>query len=476
MWTFLFALLFAITLLALIAVLFLFTQKIAEVEKERSELEVEETRVFDFLHGLGEAFSEGIRPRDLHRLIVEGAVRILEAHGGALYLPDKTDSVLVPAFVTNGCPALVPLPADLISQISKSPNALDSFLKLHSVRREEGVIGRVWSEGQTVVLSSVDLDFLDNRPSSLAVHSAIIGPLSYRRKTMGVLAVANGQSSKPFTRDEIQLFKTIAEQSAFALYNEAVYLEAEEKRRLDSDLRTAREIQRILLPSKPPAFEGFCIDGVNLPARQVSGDYFDFIPMPGDRLGIPIADVSGKGIPASLIMAMCRGVIRSQAPQCTSPADLLRRVNRLIYPDIREDMFISMAFVILQKGSSDILFARAGHDPPLLFRAATSELKTLAPKGMALGIDSGNVFDRVCEDATFRMEPGDTLVLYTDGATEVLDDAGNEFGLSRVEASIRLHAAAGAGEIVRATMAEIAKFIGGHHQYDDITLIAVQKT
>lgn len=476
MWTFLFALLFGITLVALVAVLFQFTKKIAEVEKERSELEVEETRVFDFLHGLGEAFSEGIRPRDLHRLIVEGAVRILEAHGGALYLPDKTESVLVPAFVSNGCPPLVPLPSKLLAQHPDTPTALDSFLKLHSIRPEEGVIGRVWYEGQTEVLGSVELDFMDNRPPALSVHSAIVGPLLYRRKIMGVLVVANGQSSKPFKRDEIQLFKTIAEQSAFALYNEAVYLEADEKRRLDSDLRTAREIQRVLLPNKAPAFSGFQIDGVNLPARQVSGDYFDFIPMPGDRLGIPIADVSGKGIPASLIMAMCRSVIRSQAPDCTSPADLLRRVNRLIYPDMKEDMFISMAFVILQKDSDEVLFARAGHDPPLLFNAAEKTLRALSPKGMALGIDSGNVFDRVCEDASFRMEPGDTLVLYTDGATEALDDAGNEFGLSRVEDSIRSHAGAGTGEIVRNTTADISKFIGKHHQYDDITLIAVQKT
>lgn len=474
MWNIVFLSLFLGTLIALIVVLAAFTRKIAEVEKERSDLEVEETRVFDFLHGLGEAFAEGVRPADLHRLIVEGAVRILEAHGGALYLVDKSDTTLVPAFVSTGYPPVLNLPDSVLKQ--QNPAAIESFVKLHSIRRGEGVLGRVWDSGQIQVLGAEDLQFDDGRDSVLHPASAMIGPLQYRRKTLGVLAVANGPFSTAFQRDEIALFRTIAEQSAFALYNEAVYLEAAEKKRMDRDLQMAREIQSILLPSKQPVFDGFDIDGINLPANQVSGDYFDFIPIGPEALGIVIADVSGKGLPASLIMAMCRTVIRSQAEEARSPAEILRRVNRLLYPDIKEDMFVSVAFCILHKGSPDILLARAGHDPPLCYRAGTGTVETISPKGMALGIDSGDVFDRVCEDVTVTLGPGDTMVFYTDGTTEALDEKGAEFGLPGLHRNLIAHSPQGSAAVVRETSASVATFIGKQHQYDDITLIAIRKT
>lgn len=475
MWTFVFFSLFLGALVALAVVLAAFTRKLAEVEKERADLEVEETRVFDFLHGLGEAFSEGVRPADLHRLIVEGAVRILEAHGGALYLVDKTNQSLVPAFISAGCPPLVPLPKHVLDQYETTPQALESYVRLHSVRRSEGILGDAWQTGQVLVLTGDDLASDDGRPGKLEVHSAMIGPLEYRRKTLGVLALANGPMSTPFRREEVSVFKTIAEQSAFALYNEAIYLQAGEKRRLDRDLQTAREIQSILLPAGSPNFPGFDIDGLNVPAYQVSGDYFDFIPIGEDRLGVVIADVSGKGVAASLIMAMCRSVIRSQATTSTSPAEILRRVNRLLYPDIKEDMFISMAMLVLQRGSDDVVLARAGHDPPFCHRAGTGKVENLSPRGMAMGIDSGDVFDRILEDAVIRLETGDTLFFYTDGATEAMDTGGLEFGLPRLVQTVQAEVDKSAGEMVRAISRELTSFIGDQRQYDDITLIAVHK-
>jgi len=475
LWTFVFLFLFLGALVALELVMAAFTRKIAEVEKERADLEVEETRVFDFLHGLGEAFSEGVRPADLHRLIVEGAIRILEAHGGALYLLDKSDSTLVPAFISPGCPPIVTLPAQLLEQLILAPQALESYMNLHSVKRGEGVLGLAWENNQVYLLEEKDLQFGDTRDPSLEVHSAIVGPLHYRRKTLGVLVLANGPMSTPFRKNEVSVFKAIAEQSAFALYNEAIYLQAAEKKRMDQDLQVAREIQGILLPSGTPDFPSFDIDGINVPAHHVSGDYFDFIKIDSEHLGVVIADVSGKGVPASLIMAMCRSVIRSQAHNATSPADVLRRVNRLLYPDIKEDMFVSMVFLILEKHSGDVIMARAGHDPPLCFRTRSNEIETLTPRGMALGIDKGDVFDRICDDMTFHMDEGDMLVLYTDGATEALDDDGMEFGLPRLMQSIQSIAKEGADPLVHKISDELTAFIGKQRQYDDITLIAVRK-
>ncbi|MCX7713059.1 MAG: SpoIIE family protein phosphatase [Chthoniobacterales bacterium] len=475
MWTFVFFALFIGTLVALGIVLAAFTKKLAELEKERADLEVEETRVFDFLHGLGEAFSEGVRTADLHRLIVEGAIRILEAHGGALYLVDKNETALVPAFVSNGCPPVVELPKHLLEQLPTNPHSLQSFISIHSVKRGEGIIGKVWESGQVHVLQGPEIAFQDGRDPSLQVHSAIIGPLQYRRKILGILVLANGPMSTPFRKDEISLFKTIAEQSAFALYNEAIYLQASEKKRLDQDLQTAREIQSVLLPSYSPNFEGYEIAGVNIPAHQLSGDYFDYIEIDANRLGIVIADVSGKGIGASLIMAMCRSVLRSQATGATSPSEVLRRVNNLLYPDMKEDMFISMVFAILEKDKPFISLSRAGHEPPLLCHRNTLEVEKILPRGMALGIDKGPVFDRIIEDTVIELAPGDTFILYTDGACEALDANSMEFGIARLIQNIQANANNGPREIVKSATQEITNFIGNQRQYDDITIIAIQK-
>src|SRR4029077_6248526 len=130
-------------------------RKVHALERSKEEIQVEETLVFDFLHGLGEAFRETIRPHDLHRLIVEGATRILDAHGGALYLADRTGSKVSPAFISKGCPPLVDVPAHILQQAAATPVALESFLRLHSIVPGEGLLGRVWQSGQAVSLTEL---------------------------------------------------------------------------------------------------------------------------------------------------------------------------------------------------------------------------------------------------------------------------------------------------------------------------------
>ena len=455
-------------------------RRIRTLERSNEEIQVEETLVFDFLHGLGEAFSETIRPHDLHRLIVEGATRILDAHGGALYMADRTGGKLTPAFISKGCPPLVDVPPNIVQQAAATPIALESYLRLHSIAPGEGMIGRVWQSGQPVCLNefSEAPELANLRDSAFGTASVMAASLSYGKQDLGVLAIANGRMGGPFSQGDFVVFKSIAEQSAFALYNAIIYSMANEKKRLDHDLEIARDIQRILLPAEAPAINGFEISGINVPARQVSGDYFDYIHVDDERLGVAIADVSGKGVPASLIMAICRSVLRSEAARNPSPADVLQKVNRQLYPDIKEDMFISMAYLILDHGNNGngVTLARAGHDAPLLYKRQSQSVTPIKPPGMVVGIDSGNVFDRITGDFAVPLERDDCLVLYTDGVTEALDTEGNEFGLERTIQSVRASATDGAQAIVRQVINDVRNFTGSHPQNDDITLIAIRKT
>jgi sigma-B regulation protein RsbU (phosphoserine phosphatase) len=457
---------------------YLQSRRIRRLERSHEEIQVEETLVFDFLHGLGEAFRGTIRPQELHRLIVEGAVRILDAHGGVLYVTDRTGGKLMPGFISKGCPPLVDVPQDILQQAAANPIALETFLRLHTVGANEGLIGRVWQTGQAVCLNefSEAPELAKLRGSAFGSVSVMATALGYGEQDLGVLAVANGPKGAPFSQADFVVFKSIAEQSAFALYNAIIYSMANEKKRLDHDLEIARDIQRILLPSEAPAINGFQISGINVPARQVSGDYFDYIHVDKERLGVAIADVSGKGVPASLIMAICRSVLRAEAAGNPSPADVLRKVNRQLYPDIKEDMFISMAYLVLDHQHDGVTLARAGHDAPLWYQRQSQTVTPVKSPGMVVGIDSGSVFDRLTVDFAVPLERNDCLVLYTDGVTETLNSEDDEYGVDRMMQSVRASANDGAQAIVKRIIEDVREFTGSVPQNDDITVIAIRKT
>jgi phosphoserine phosphatase RsbU/P len=457
---------------------YLQSRRIRRLERSHEEIQVEETLVFDFLHGLGEAFRGTIRPQELHRLIVEGAVRILDAHGGALYVTDRTGGKLMPGFLSKGCPLLVDVPQDILQQAAANPIALETFLRLHTLGANEGLIGRVWQTGQAVCINefSEAPELAKLRGTAFGSVSVMVTPLQYGDQDLGVLAVANGPTGAPFSQADFVVFKSIAEQSAFALYNAIIYSMANEKKRLDHDLEIARDIQRILLPSEAPAINGFQISGINVPARQVSGDYFDYIHVDQERLGVAIADVSGKGVPASLIMAICRSVLRAEAARNPSPADVLRKVNRQLYPDIKEDMFISMAYLVLDHQHDGVTLARAGHDAPLWYQRQSQTVTPVKSPGMVVGIDSGSVFDRLTVDFAVPLERNDCLVLYTDGVTETLNSEEDEYGVDRMMQSVRASANDGAQAIVKRILEDVREFTGSVPQNDDITVIAIRKT
>ena len=447
-------------------------EMIEALRRAREKIQLEETRVFDFLHGLGAALTAASKPSDLHVLIVEGALRILDGHGGALYLSDRNGDLLRPAFATRNCPPFFEVPEHL----TKEPGfSWPSYLRLRTVAPEDGVLGQAWREREPLLLRGEDSRLVPLRLGPLQTSCAMLCPLFYGEESLGVLAIARGPLSEAFMPSDFQIFKAIAEQSAFALYTAIIFSEAAEKKRLDQDLQVAYEIQRILLPSNAPEIEGWQISGINIPARQVSGDYYDYIAVDDTHTGIAIADVSGKGVPASLIMAMCRSVLRSEARGQHSAATALRQLNAQLFPDIKEDMFISMAYAIIERFTGTITLSRAGHDAPLLYKANDQSVSKINPPGMALGIDSGGVFNRVTGDFYLTLEANDCLVLYTDGVTEALNTEGDEFGMANVIKAIQASASDGAAAIITQLTDDLRAFVGPHPQYDDITLIVIRK-
>ncbi len=440
-------------------------------------LEAEEERLFSYLHNLAEMVTADRGARGVPELIVEGVTQVLQAVGAAIYLVDKTGNYLVPEALTRLCPPLIELPKELREDVLTLTQARASYLKITAVNVSSPLLGTCFSAQMACHLGR--LDEPGDLPGGFTPEQVncpvMVAPLNYGSKKLGVLVVANVASTGPFPAHLFTVFRSLAEQSAFALGNAKLQEEAMEKRRLESELRAASEVQKLLLPDTWPKLGNYAIRATNTAARIVSGDYYDFISVDAQHTGVVIADVSGKGIAASLVMTTCRGLMRGLAGGLQSPSQALSRVNRMIYEDMKQDMFISLAYVMLEENSGNVILSRAGHDAPFLYRQLTDEITRLEPPGVAMGVDDGVVFDRVTKDYAFAMEPGDCLLLYTDGVNEAMNAEGDYFGLDRLEQSFRTAASQGPAAILEQVQADVQQHVQGSPQSDDITLIAIQR-
>jgi phosphoserine phosphatase RsbU/P len=452
-------------------------RRVETFRKKLDELEGEEIRMFTFLHDLGVAIENDPSPAVLSRTIVDGIGKVLNARGGAIYFINAQDGFLCPSYLSEDCPPLVGIPVEIRRKAQRDPRALESHVRLSRIAIEEGILGHCLAVGETIHVRDVKNHpaFRDAFTRYTDDVSVLISPLRHANKDLGVLAVARLHSDGHFSANDFAVFRAAAEQSSFAIGNARIHREAHEKRALESELRNAREVQRILLPQQDPQLAGFRITGTNLPARIISGDYYDYLDLGPDKLGIAIADVSGKGVPAGLLMATCRSSLRSAAPGGVSPSTVMAAVNRQLFPDIREDMFISMTYGILDALTSTLTLCRAGHDPALLYRRSTGKVELLRSPGLALGIDGGTVFERVTKDQEIQLTAGDCVLFYTDGVKEATDAGEEEFGMERMSEIFRKAAPLGAEAVLTHLQEELKIFTGDGPQMDDITLIVLEK-
>lgn len=452
-------------------------RRVRSFRRRYHDMEGEEERMFTFLHDLGLAIEQEPSPSVLSRIIVDGINKVVGARGGAIYFVSGDQGHLNPSYISEECPPLIGIPVEIRKKAERDPRALESHVRLARVVIEEGILGHCLTVGEAILVTDVKNHpaFRDAFTRYTDDVSAMLAPLKHANKALGVLVVARLHSDGQFTANDFAVFRTAAEQSSFAIGNARIHREANEKRAMESELQNAREVQRILLPQHDPVIPGFRITGTNLPARIISGDYYDYIDLGEGQLGIAIADVSGKGVPAGLLMAMCRSSLRSVARGELSPSKVMSSVNRQLFPDIREDMFISMAYSILNAETGTLTLSRAGHDPALLFRKATGKVELLRSPGLALGIDGGMVFERVTKDQEVSLNSGDCVLFYTDGVKEAVNSEEEEFGMERMSEVFRNSARLGAERILVQMQEEMKQFTGDGPQMDDITLVAIER-
>ncbi|MBM3321179.1 MAG: SpoIIE family protein phosphatase [Candidatus Eisenbacteria bacterium] len=308
----------------------------------------------------------------------------------------------------------------------------------------------------------------------VSVQSLLAVPLLVKGELTGVLTVYNKKEPGGFTVDDQRLLAILAAQSAQVVENARLYEEEKALLRMRQEVRFATEIQERLLPKEAPRLAGYDIAGRSLPAMDVGGDYFDFIPIDTARLAFCLGDVTGKGLPAALLMANLQATIRGQALVDCAPSECMRRSNRLLFHSTDPVKFATLFYGVLDSAEHRLSYCCAGHDYPFFFRGEEGPLR-LAKGGMMLGA----LEDSAYEGDTIPLAPGDLFVAYSDGITEAMDasgdEIGEEFGETRLLDFLRAHRNDSAEALIEALVAAVRAHAGVRPQSDDMTILVIRR-
>ncbi|MBU0475394.1 MAG: SpoIIE family protein phosphatase [Bacteroidetes bacterium] len=309
---------------------------------------------------------------------------------------------------------------------------------------------------------------LKNDVRTYVFQAIIVAPLKVHEKTNGYLFAAKRQKYK-FDQDEKKAVGAFADYAAIALENAKLFKESVEKERMENELEVARNIQSRILPSENPTNEQLEVDALFVPAFEVGGDYYDYFQLGNNKLGFVIADVSGKGVVASYIMAEVKGIFESLSRVIESPKELLIETNDILKKSLSKNSFVTALYGIIDIENGILNFARAGHMP--LAICSKGKIKEYLPKGIGLGLDFGTIFSSNIDNMEIKLNNNDILMLYTDGVTESRNSLNEEFGFERLLNVVEANCDTELTNITRSIFEEVSLFSREQQQHDDITLV-----
>lgn len=296
--------------------------------------------------------------------------------------------------------------------------------------------------------------------------SMLCAPMVYQGQSIGVLQIFTAETRR-FSRFEQQLIRSMAQLLATAIESTRLEQQRSENERLSRQLSLAADVQRRMLPTDTPNFEPLDVAARYVPSYELSGDFFDFLPLER-HLGVVVGDVVGKGVAASLRMASVRASVRAFAQDIYDLNDIIERVNIALTKDTRDDEFVTLFYGVFDPDRLRLSYCNAGHDPPLLLHQ--NEIYPLTSGGMILGVDDQQRY----EVGLFDLQVGDVMLLYTDGLTEAMNYQGEQFGRRRIEEALRASADGCASEILNHVLWEKRRFTGVQRTSDDLTLVVVK--
>lgn len=367
-----------------------------------------------------------------------------------------------------------------------SPREEEAILSRTYAAGEYPLLDTVWKTGEVYLcqvnnpqLPAADWTTLPCQPYVELIQDSVppsgdwllAYPLSLQGMVMGVMIVRENHTSPAFWERRMEIINGIAQQVSIAIQNDLFKQELVENERMEREVQLARQIQETFLPASLPHMEGWELDLRWETAREVGGDFYDIFWLDGNRLGLVVADVSDKGLPAALYMTVTRTLIHAYAMDNLSPAKVLEAVNELLINESADAMFVTTAYAIISLDTGELTYANAGHNRPLLYRAETEKVEQLPKGGTALGI----INNLQLENHSLVVQPGDSLVLFTDGVVDVISPDGEFYGEERLRRIIALNGEETVESMLESLDDSLMDFRKGAGLFDDITLVAIRR-
>lgn len=344
---------------------------------------------------------------------------------------------------------------------------------------QQGIADWVIKNAQGLIVNELESDSRFNHwvvdKSGFKPQNILAVPLLIKEEAIGVIELYN--KHRGFSSEDLALLTAIASSASIAIDNARLYQSAVEKGRMERELQMALNVQKSLLPADLPDLHGWEFAARWQPARQVSGDFYDFIHLgsdsvhPSDPIGLVIADVTDKGMPAALFMAYTRSILRSTLHQVSSPEEAISQANQLICMESNHGLFVTLFFAQLDPNTGEMRYVNAGHNPPLHYNAAGSTLEPLMTTGIPLGV----VEEFRYKSDRISMGPGDFLFCYTDGITEPIDSTGKEFGLEHLREVILKHRHHRPDNLAEVVDRAVDAFTGTRELFDDKTIVILKR-
>jgi len=387
---------------------------------------------------------------ELLRDVVERSAELLGAETGSVMLVDEDTNELV---------------------IRVAQGLSEEIIRDTRVRIGEMISGRVAHSGQALLIRDIEETAGRANRENRRTKSALSVPIKLGEQVLGVLNMSDKRSGEAFDEGDLELGERLARQAATVVMRAMGERANVAKERIEKDLQFAHTIQQSFLPQSPPEMPGVEISARYVPALEVGGDFYDFIRLSDDTLGVVVGDVSGKGIPAALFMARFTSDFRVLAAAEADPAAVLARANEIVYERSRQGLFVTLAYAVVNGRTGELALANAGHLAPILRSREPGRVRSLEGGGVPLGVLPGS--DYVTE--SLSVEPGECLVFITDGLVEAKGSEGDRYGFARLSSAIA-EGPSGAHAIQERVMTDVVRFVGFNLQHDDLTLVCAGRT
>jgi len=473
-----------LTFLIIIAVLIFFGAWVYRLKQQLysaylfvQNREREREMTFSFLNRIGEQITTDHDLVKTFEIVLDFCRSATKADAGAIFLKTGQNDEELQATVVQGL--FPPLHEVTSDKIFSKRKYLSDFVKKEKLKVGEGIIGYVAKLGKPLLIPNAKEDqrVPEQSHEIVEIEGLILVPLIFEEKVQGVLVLLNkrDESNMAATFDDIDLdlVIAIADQAAVTVNLASLYEQLAEKQRIEQELLVATEFQRLLLPQKNPELESLEIAGYSKPALEVGGDYYDFLQIDEDHLGVMVGDVSGKGIPGALVMATLRSATRAEMRGRHSSRQVLCQVNEIMCQDTKESVFVTAMYAVVNLKNGTINFARAGHEPLICVGANGAKPELKEPNGMVLGMVNNEMFESIEEDEVSAIGYK-SIVFYTDGVTEAMNPKGQEYGTDRLDQILINNKENSPQELIDKILSDIEEFTEGIPQHDDITLVVMR--